>query len=147
MERPSDVFDWARNGHIELLATIPAAAVNIKNEKGYSPLMLAAYHGHSLACELLLAKGADANSVDLAGNSILMGVAFKGHLEIAQILIENGADISYRNSKNQNALHFAQLFGRSDVIKYLKEKHNQQPEFGLKDIFQGWSSMFRKEGN
>ncbi|XGC80664.1 ankyrin repeat domain-containing protein [Bdellovibrio bacteriovorus] len=147
MRTDTDVFEWARSGDVQSLMAMNLADLHLKNEKGYSPLMLAAYHGHQQACLILITRGADVNSNDLAGNSILMGVAFKGHLEIANMLVSHGADVSYRNPKGQSALEFAQLFGRSEVVKFLKEKQNKKPEFTFKDFFLGWSSMLRKKGS
>lgn len=146
MRTDTDIFEWARSGDVQRLMAADIGDLDLKNEKGYSPLMLAAYHGHLQACLILISRGAEVNSLDSAGNSILMGVAFKGHLEIVTMLVKHGADVSYRNPKGQSALEFAQLFGRSEVVKFLKEKQNKKAEFTFKDFLLGWGSMLKRQG-
>ncbi|MBC7465743.1 MAG: ankyrin repeat domain-containing protein [Bdellovibrio sp.] len=142
------LFNWAREGQLPELGALVlnVESVNIKDEKGYSPLMLAAYHGHDSVCETLLQQGADVNSVDLSGSSILMGASFKGHFEVVKILVQWGADIHYRNARGQTALDFAQMFGRGEVAKYLKKEQNQAAVFSVLDIIKGWSSIFNFKG-
>jgi ankyrin repeat protein len=93
--------------------------IDAKDERGYSPLMLAAYAGHEEAATILLAHGANPNTTDDAGNSVLMGAAFKGHLAIVQKLVEAGARIEHRNQNGMEAIHFASAFGRKQVCDWL----------------------------
>jgi len=120
----ADAFDAAREGRlsdlIARLSTLPD--INYKDAKGYSVLMLAAYHGHADLVGYLLSQNADPNTVDAGGNSVLMGAAFKGHAAIVRRLLAAGADRHYRNSKGQTALDFAQLFARRDVISHLSSQ-------------------------
>ena len=51
--------------------------IDVKDSKGHSALMLAAYNGHQETVKLLLDRGADPNSLDLSGNTILMGLLSK----------------------------------------------------------------------
>jgi len=140
---------WAREGRLIALKSLEfdANLINRKNHKGHSALMLAAYNGHEEATAWLISQGADASSVDESGNSILMGVAFKGHLSILNLLLKAGADPGYRNSKGQDALVFAQMFGRSDIVKKLKSIYNQPEVFGFQDFLKSWISVFNKKGS
>ena len=142
-------FTWAREGRLIALKSLEfdSELINRKNHKGHSALMLAAYNGHEETAEWLISQGADVNSIDESGNSILMGVAFKGHLSILNLLLKNGADADYANGKGQNALDFAQMFGRSDVVKKLKSIHNQPEVFGFQDFLKSWSSVIFKKGS
>lgn len=146
MTNPFPRHNQARDGDVGGLRDIPAHAINQKDDKGYSLLMLAAYNGHADLSEYLIGKGADVNSVDLSGNSILMGVAFKGHYEIARLLLAHNADPLYANSKGQSALDYAQMFGRSQIVKLIKAHQNQPEEFGLLDAIKSWTSFFRRQG-
>lgn len=141
--RDSRYFDSARAGLIEDFAGVSFGDINVRDAKGHSYLMLAAYNGHLELCALLLDKGADPNSTDHSGNSILMGVAFKGHAEIAGLLIDRGADLWRRNPKGQTALDFAKMFGRADTVRKIKEKNNETGEFSILDVVQGWSSYLK----
>jgi uncharacterized protein len=99
--------------------------IDRKNAKGYSPLMLAAYNGHLEATRYLISIGADIDSTDNSGNSILMGVAFKGHKEILQLLLLHKANARHRNAAGQDALQFAQMFGRFDCADLLRSNQGK----------------------
>jgi ankyrin repeat protein len=83
--------------------------------------MLAGYAGHIEATELLLARGADPNTMDLFGNTVLMGAAFKGHVALVVRLLAAGADPDTRNHGGLDARGFALAFGRSDVFTVLHQ--------------------------
>lgn len=142
-------FIWAREGRLTALKSLEfdGPLINRKNHKGHSALMLAAYNGFEDATAFLISQGADVDSIDESGNSILMGVAFKGHLSILNMLLAAGADAEYRNPKGQNALDYAQMFGRGDVVKKLKSLNNQPEVFGFQDFLKSWSSVFAKKGS
>src|SRR5688572_23990045 len=84
-------FSAARKGDTYFFATLPPAArqevLGLLNSRGYSVLMLAAYHGHTDLVKTFLSWGANPNDTDLGGNSVLMGVCFKGHTEIIDLLL------------------------------------------------------------
>lgn len=70
----------------------------IRNERGWTPLMLASFSGQLEVVELLLKHDADVYSTDLGGNSALHWAAFSGHVDCAQRLIEQHADVDARNN-------------------------------------------------
>jgi ankyrin repeat protein len=146
MQAELHLFDLARSGDlVGLSKNISTENINLKNEKGHSVLMLAAYNGHAQLVKFLLSYGADPNSVDLSSNSILMGVAFKGHIEILKDLIDAGADIHFKNHKNQNAIDYASMFGRVDAVKLLKHYSKQPEVFNVFDFIKSWSSVFNSK--
>ena len=53
---------------------------------GWTALMVAARYGHLEVVKVLLAKGADVNAKDNAGNTALMVAAKYGHPEVVKIL-------------------------------------------------------------
>ncbi|TGM96696.1 ankyrin repeat domain-containing protein [Leptospira dzoumogneensis] len=120
-------FDLARSGNLEDLSRKLDSLkdINLKNEKGHSLLMLAAYYGQEGTVRYLLSQGADPNSTDLSGNSILMGVSFKGYSNILKLLLEAGADPDYQNPKGQTALQFAEMFGRREICRILSQNTSQ----------------------
>lgn len=117
------IFDHVRSGNYsEVLKYLEGLGnPDLRNEKGYSLLMLAAYNGHLSLVSLLISCHADVNSRDDNGNTILMGVAFKGHEKIARQLIRAGADLHATNPKGQTALTFAEAFGREDLVRLFTE--------------------------
>lgn len=70
----------------------------IRNEQGWTALMLASFNGHNEVIALLLKHNADVYSSDLGGNSALHWAAFSGHVNCALALIEHHADVNAQNS-------------------------------------------------
>lgn len=70
----------------------------IRNERGWTALMLAAFSGQSAVVELLLKHGADVYSSDLGGNSALHWAAFSGHVDSAKLLLDRHADVDARSN-------------------------------------------------
>ncbi|MFC6337878.1 hypothetical protein GIR22_20075 [Pseudomonas sp. CCM 7891] len=117
-------FDAARRGDVEMLNTFIDAgySLNTQDEKGYTALILAAYHGQAPFVERLLAAGADACVQDNRGNSALMGAIFKGELNIAQRLLATDCNPDQRNGAGQTAAMYAGLFKRLELLDELKVK-------------------------
>ena len=119
---PPSLWDAAKSDDVAELGRLldAGAAIDAKDARGYSPLMLATYAGSARAFDYLLGRGADPNSTDAAGNSVLMGAAFKGHIDLARKLIAAGADPKAQNGAGMDALGFAKTFGRADVAALLE---------------------------
>lgn len=119
----ADIFDCVRMGDFKELVTILSQQadldINQVNHRGYSPLMLAVYHGEKDCAEALLRCGADVNSTDAMNNTVLMAAAFKGNIEIMQLLVQFGADLKRRNKSNMDARDWAVMFGREQSLAYL----------------------------
>lgn len=117
-------FEAAREGNGDRLGAFIEAHfdLNIQDEKGYTGLILAAYHGHQAAVEQLLAAGADPCAQDTRGNTALMGAIFKGELSIARRLINAHCSPDQRNRNGQTAAMYAALFQRQDILDALAAK-------------------------
>ncbi|WP_339530315.1 ankyrin repeat domain-containing protein [Pseudomonas mucidolens] len=117
-------FDAARRGDVEMLNTFIESgySLNTQDEKGYSALILAAYHGQGTYVEHLLAAGADACVQDLRGNTALMGAIFKGELSIARRLLATPCNPDQRNAAGQTAAMYAGLFKRVELLEALKAR-------------------------
>src|SRR6266446_3941789 len=110
-------FDAAREGRVDLLEGLikDGMRVDLRDPRGFTPLILAAYNGQLAAVNFLVEHGADPCAVDPKGNSSLMGVAFKGDSKMAMRLIAEHCDINAANQTRQTALMMAAMFGRTDV--------------------------------
>jgi hypothetical protein len=128
MLTPETLGQAAQTNDLLALARLleAGAAINEKDARGYSPLMLAVYAGNREAAEMLLRRGADPQATDLGGNSILMGAAFKGHLDLVRRLLQAGVDVEARNHAGLTALDFANTFGRVEVAEFLKALSQKQ---------------------
>jgi ankyrin repeat protein len=142
MEPAQEIFDVIRAGdkaRLEALLAADPGLVNVRNEQGHSPVLIAQYHHKSDLVAVLLAAGPtldvfDAASVGRADRvAALLDVdaalvnaysrdgffplglaAFFGHPETVRLLLARGADVTQvaRNPMRIQALHAA-VAGRS----------------------------------
>jgi ankyrin repeat protein len=117
-------FGAARSGDTAMLKEFIGIGydLNTRDAKGYTALILAAYHGQSDAVELLLTSGANACAEDLRGNTALMGAIFKGELRIARRLMAAGCQPDKPNNAGQTAAMYAALFQRTEILQALVQQ-------------------------
>ncbi|MFU9136397.1 ankyrin repeat domain-containing protein [Erwinia tasmaniensis] len=118
------LWDAARRGDNTLIKTLVEAKYNLNaaDEKGYTAIILAAYHGHDDTVKMLIDGGADPCQRDRRGNSALMGAIFKGELKVARRLIDAHCQPDMRNNAGQTAAMYASLFQRQSLLQALREK-------------------------
>lgn len=118
------VIRAAKENNIDLIKeyTKYGGNLDIKNDKGYTPLIFAAYYGHESMVNLLLESGANSCLKDNRGNTALMGAIFKGHLKISYTLLKSDCEVDTKNKSAQTALMYASLFGRKKIVKSLLQK-------------------------
>ncbi|CUU79099.1 ankyrin repeat domain-containing protein [Campylobacter hyointestinalis] len=121
-------FNFARNNEASELEKMINAGLspNLKNHKGDSLLMLAAYNGSLEATKMLIQKGARVDERNDRGQTPLAGVCFKGNFEMVKLLVENGADIDANNGMGLTPYSFAIMFGRSEIASYLLSKSKKR---------------------
>jgi len=95
------------------------ANLEAKDERGYSPLILAAFKGRTAVLCILLGGGADAKAQDKHGNTALMFAAQWGDLEAVKLLLAAGADIGARGQNGYTALKIAKLCSQHEVASFL----------------------------
>ncbi|WP_020406233.1 ankyrin repeat domain-containing protein [Hahella ganghwensis] len=117
-------FAAARVGDLELMEAFRSSGIslNLRNHKGYTPLMVAAYNGQEVMVDYLLQYGADACAEDKRGNTALMAAVFRGELRISKRLISADCNPDQTNKRGMTAAMFAALFGREDVLLELKKR-------------------------
>ena len=117
-----DFFQLIREGKLESIKTMVELDKNIihqRNERGFTPLILAGYSNNLDLTLYFLSQGADINEVDVAGNTALMGVCFKGNLDIAKALIASNAKLNVVNFSGATALIYATMFGQTEIVRVL----------------------------
>jgi hypothetical protein len=116
-----DAVLYAKTGKTEKLAECLA--------KGVSPhfdglLYYAAGRGHERTVELLLARGAEANSEDQRDSEGLTPLHFAtlgGHRRIVEILLAHDADPNIKDDNGATALRHAREAGHKEIISLLEK--------------------------
>lgn len=117
-------LDCARNNDVNTLKSMLEAGfcVDFCDNKGNSLLMLATYNGSYDCAKMLILNGANVNLKNDRGQTPLAGVCFKGDLSMVRLLVENGANVHEDNGMGLKAYHFALMFAKFKIAKYLKSK-------------------------
>lgn len=99
--------------------------VDVRNQDGYTPLMMATYYGHQDIVTTLLAKGADRCARDNRGNTALMGALFKMEFTIAKQLRQVDCDAQAKKTGQKTTAEFAKVIGQEKQLqKIIKEQEN-----------------------
>ena len=115
------IFGYARQGRAEELAELfgQGLPANLRNDKGDSLLMLAAYHGHEAATRVILEAGGDPGLANDRGQSPFAGACFKGETGIARLLIAHGAGVEGEADGTRTPLMVAAMFDRTEIVAML----------------------------
>ena len=84
-----------------------------------TPLIAAAFCGHTEVVRLLLARGADVHAVNSQGRSALVQAADQGHAEVVLLLAHAGSTVDRPGLFGQTALHLAAWQGHRAVVQTL----------------------------
>jgi ankyrin repeat protein len=106
------IQDAAKEGDLAKVKSLIAEGsdVNVKDEKGSTPLHFAAYLGYKDVAELLILKGANVNAADKTGAIPLHFAARRGHKDLVELLILKGANVNEMLLTIESGLHWAGLF-------------------------------------
>ena len=96
---PEGFFDAVEESNREAVVIFIEAQISteIRDNRGWTPLMLAAFLGNEEITALLIHYKADVNAFDLAGNSALHWAAFGGHAACIRLLINHHARTDVSN--------------------------------------------------
>jgi ankyrin repeat protein len=93
--------------------------IHLKNSRGQSPLMKAAWAGNVKVVKLFLQSGAVISDTDNDGETPLMVACHSGNAEVAKVLLENGAEIEAQAKNGWTALMAAAKEGSFKCIELL----------------------------
>lgn len=107
----------------QAVALFLEARVNteIQDERGWTPLMKAAFNGHQEIVGLLVRYRANVHATDLLGNTALHWAVDAGQTECSKLLIDSGAEIDSRNNSGLAPLFRAVIRRRLGDVLLLVE--------------------------
>lgn len=91
-------------------------SVDRRDNRGQTPLMVAAWRGHTEIIKFLLSNKADVNARDSGGTTPLM---LSHHEEVVKLLISSGADVNIATSWGSTALSDAAKEGKDKIVELL----------------------------
>lgn len=107
-------------GHLQSVTALVVAGADTDPE-GWTPLIYAAFEGHSEIVAYLLTLDLDIDAQSANGISALMAASRNGHLEIVKILLEQGADVNLVNQDDKTALGMALAGKHADIASLLQQ--------------------------
>lgn len=117
--RNVDFHEIARRGDTEVMQMFLDAGIDpdLRDGRGYTLLMIAAYNRQPAMVELLLGAGADVDAPDASGNTPLMGLCYKGYVDVAKLLLDRGGDANARNNAQASPLMMAAMFRQAEIAR------------------------------
>ncbi|KAF7852265.1 hypothetical protein BT93_L5402 [Corymbia citriodora subsp. variegata] len=95
------------------------AAINGRDQHGWTALHRAAFKGHTEAAKALLEKGIDIDAKDEDGYTALHCATESGHMEVVELLVKKGADAEARTNKGLSALQIAESLAYKGISRVL----------------------------
>jgi uncharacterized protein len=103
----------------KVLLDWPKTDLNIANEVGETPLMMAVLKGHVDLAAAMLAKQADVNKT---GWAPLHYAATAGHIQLMTMLLEKHAYIDAESANGSTPLMMAAMYGTPAAVKLLLDE-------------------------
>ena len=116
-----DIFDTARFGTIDemkILTKKNADTINLVNNMGFTPLILACYKGNTEVAIYLIEKVKDINYTSSNGTALAATVV-KGNNRLAKILLENRANPNLADATGLTPLIYAIQFKNKELVELL----------------------------
>ncbi|KAM8945997.1 ankyrin repeat domain-containing protein 27 [Pelodytes ibericus] len=90
-----------------------------RDDRGYTPLHIAAICGQAQCIDLLISKGAAVNATDYHGSTPLHLACQKGYQKISLLLLHYKACRDIQDNNGNTSLHLACTYGHEDCVKAL----------------------------
>ncbi|KAJ6384134.1 hypothetical protein OIU78_027443 [Salix suchowensis] len=111
----------ARKGEVRIISRLieNGAAINGRDQHGWTALHRSAFKGKAGAVRVLIEKGSDVNAKDEDGYTALHCAVESGHADVIEFLVKKGADVEARTSKGVTALQIAESLHYEGITRVL----------------------------
>lgn len=111
----------ARKGEVRAIQKVleSGAAINGRDQNGWTALHRAAFKGKIEAVRFLVDKGIDVDAKDEDGYTALHCAAESGHADVTELLVKKGADVEARTGKGVSALQIAESLHYVGITRIL----------------------------
>ncbi|CAL8167448.1 unnamed protein product [Prunus armeniaca] len=111
----------ARKGEVRTIVRLleTGAAINGRDQHGWTALHRACFKGKIDAVRTLLEKGVDVDAKDEDGYTALHCAAESGHADVIEMLVKKGADAEARTNKGVTALQIAESLHYVGITRIL----------------------------
>ncbi|XP_003916695.1 ankyrin repeat and SAM domain-containing protein 4B [Papio anubis] len=116
----------ASDSYLELLKEATKRDLNLSDEDGMTPTLLAAYHGNLEALEIICSRGGDPDRCDIWGNTPLHFAASNGHAHCVSFLVNFGANIFALDNDLQTPLDAAASREQNECVALLDKAATAQ---------------------
>ena len=106
---------------VRILLSTSDDMLNIPNDEGETPLIIACMKGNLIVAKLLIDAGADVNKALLNGNTPLHFAAWSGNKFVGRDLIGASAQIDAQNENGETPLILAAREGNNEFVALLVE--------------------------
>ncbi|XP_008842059.1 ankyrin repeat and SAM domain-containing protein 4B [Nannospalax galili] len=124
----------ASDNYLELLKEATKRDLNLSDEDGMTPTLLAAYHGNLEALEIICSRGGDPDKCDIWGNTPLHYAASNGHSHCVKFLVNFGANIFALDNDLQSPLDAAASREQNECIAILDKAATTQNSMNPKKV-------------
>ncbi|XP_051857279.1 ankyrin repeat and SAM domain-containing protein 4B [Antechinus flavipes] len=122
------------DGYLEILKEATKRDLNLSDEDGMTPTLLAAYHGNLEALEIICSRGGDADKCDIWGNTPLHFAASNGHTHCVSFLINFGANIFALDNDLKSPLDAAASREQNECVDILDKAARDQSILNPKKV-------------
>ncbi|XP_064478771.1 uncharacterized protein LOC135392060 [Ornithodoros turicata] len=116
------IHEAARTGDlhvIKLLLKSDHKRMETVDERGWTPILLAAANGHAEVVKYLAVEGADVAALDPTSYTAMHLAAMNGHNACLEVLLKVGADVDSVTADGFTPLHLAALNNYADCVQTL----------------------------
>lgn len=121
---PRGFFWAAEKSHDKALGIFieAGADVNLRNQFGWTPLMVSTFMGSEESAALLITHGANVSVCDNRGYTPLHWASQRGYAKVAELLLQKGAYPNVKSKKGLTPLIQASALGRTEIVRILLER-------------------------